>query len=563
MKNLLNATKKITSIILIIFSLGLFAQEEIDTKLTHFNQEKLDSIDLIKANLVQTKNKIENFESLLKNEKDSKQKILIEGDLKRVKDRYNKLKLNLISVITDIKIEEIQKDELNKKRDYLQEAQELLGPAFDTIQRISERPRKIEALRKELKIYQNKLAITQLALKNIEVVKSSQEFKSLLPDMESFLYDATYNVNDLNQEFTVKIERINRELQELTKDNQTLVGAFTELSKEFFSNKGKHLGISFLLFITIIWTLTVLKNKVVLNLLKKSQVEWFYKPISALYGVFTFITALVFSILSLYLMGDWVLVTLIVLILSAILWGSKSYIHKYLAEGRLILNLGTIKEGELVIFRGIPWKVKTINFVTIFENEYLDSSNIRIEISQIFQMHSRKILPDEQWFPTRTQDWVLLSDGTFGQIKSQTVEQIVIEIRESQRKYLTTTDYLSLRPTNLSHGYTITFNWGLDYRHQSILMTEIIPLIQKELGSKLIQNYQGIEKVMVDLDNAAASSLNLFVELKLNGSLASMKLEIEREAKGILLQICHQNRFEVPFNQLVIHQKENHHHFSK
>ena len=544
-------------IIFIFFNVHLsFARENSDVKakLTNFNQEKIESIELIKKNLIQAKSKLNAKATLIDGEKDPKKKILLETEVKKLEERYNKLKLNLISVITNIKMDEIQKDELNKKRDYLQEAQELLGPAFDTIQRISERPRKIESLRKELQVYQEKLAITQLAIKNIEVVKSSTEFAYLMPDIEEFLGDATYNVNDLSQEFTLKIDRINRELSELTKDDQTLLGAATELSKEFFSNKGKHLGIAFLLFVFTMWLLTVLKNIVILKMLKKGTVVWIYKPIHALYGLITFIFALSVSITSLYIMGDWVLVTIIVLMISAVLWGSKSYIHKYLAEGRLILNLGTIKEGELVIFRGIPWKVKNINFVTIFENEYLDSSIIRIEIAQIFHMHSRKILPNEQWFPTRTSDWVILSDGTYGQIKSQTVEQITIEIEEGERKYFTTQDYLNLRPSNLSHGFSLNILWNLDYNIQDQLLDSIIPRLREKLKNELESLKIQAKKFSLDFHSAGTHSLNLLINVKFHGNQAYQKHKLERQLNEMMLRISTQENLNIPFEQIAIHQ---------
>jgi len=545
-------------ILILFFCLNFaLAETEVNEQLTNFNQEKIASIEIIKENLTSAKQKLNSAEDIYFKTKDPKQKIILEADVKRYRDRYNKLKLQLISVVTNIKMDEIQSDDIHKKRDYLQEAQELLGPAFDTIQRISERPRKIEALRKELSVYNQKLAVTDSALKNIEIIKSSKEFQTLLPDMEEFLSDSTYNINDLKQEFSIKRDRINRELKELTKDDQTLVGAMTELSREFFSTKGKHLGIAFLLFIFTVWSLTVLKNIVILKIVQKSKVEWIIKPINALYGVLTFMFALTIFILSLYFMGDWVLVTLIVLMLSAILWGSKAYIHKYLAEGRLILNLGTIKEGELVIFRGIPWKVKNINFVTIFENEFLDSSTIRIEIAQIFHMHPRKILPNEQWFPTRTNDWVLLSDGTFGQIKLQTVEQIIVELKSLERKYYTTTDYLNLRPINLSHGFTQSLTWGIDYDTQNNLITELIPSINKKLTDKFKSTPYIFQSLIVEFQNAGASSLNILIEMKFEGNFAASKLEIERAMNTKMLEIMNEMKINIPFTRLTVDLNQN------
>lgn len=544
-------------LILLLAQFSLFAQttpdNEQDFNLTNFNQEKIESIELQKKNLIQTKQSLIAKEYEINGEKDPRKKLQLEAELKNISKRYDKLKLNLISTITNIKMEEVQAP-ASTKRDYIQEIQDLLGPAFDTVQRISEKPRKIEALRKELQIYNQKLALTQSALKSIEIVEGSKDFQALLPDIKDFLDDAAYNVEDLNQELKLKVERLNRELAELTKDDKSLIEAFTDLFKQFLSERGKHLAISLLIFISIIWLMSSLKNRVVLNLARRGTVEWFYKPFSALYGFFTFLTALTVSILSLYLMGDWVLFTLIILFISAVLWGSKSYLHKYLAQGRLILNLGTIKEGELVIFRDIPWKVKNINFVTIFENEYLDSSNVRVEISQIFHMHSRKILSNEQWFPTKTNDWVLLSDGTYGQIKMQTIEQIIIEIKGHERKYLTTSDYLSLRPVNLSHGFTLEIIWNLDYQDMHSLLDQILPRFKTLLAEKIREHGLQSEKHSLVFHSAGTHSLNLYLEASFSGNQAGRRIELQCELNQIMLEVTVALKLNIPFQQLVVHQ---------
>lgn len=544
-------------LILLLAQFSLFAQttpdNEQDFNLTNFNQEKIESIELQKKNLIQTKQSLIAKEYEINGEKDPRKKLQLEAELKNISKRYDKLKLNLISTITNIKMEEVQAP-ASTKRDYIQEIQDLLGPAFDTVQRISEKPRKIEALRKELQIYNQKLALTQSALKSIEIVEGSKDFQALLPDIKDFLDDAAYNVEDLNQELKLKVERLNRELAELTKDDKSLIEAFTDLFKQFLSERGKHLAISLLIFIAIIWLMSSLKNRVVLNLARRGTVEWFYKPFSALYGFFTFLTALTVSILSLYLMGDWVLFTLIILFISAVLWGSKSYLHKYLAQGRLILNLGTIKEGELVIFRDIPWKVKNINFVTIFENEYLDSSNVRVEISQIFHMHSRKILSNEQWFPTKTNDWVLLSDGTYGQIKMQTIEQIIIEIKGHERKYLTTSDYLSLRPVNLSHGFTLEIIWNLDYQDMHSLLDQILPRFKTLLAEKIREHGLQSEKHSLVFHSAGTHSLNLYLEASFSGNQAGRRIELQCELNQIMLEVTVALKLNIPFQQLVVHQ---------
>lgn len=544
---------------LFICSLNVVAQslpKALEEKISDFNEEKLETIDAIKKNMADTKVLVLAKEARVAEEKDEKKKLILESELKRLKDRYSKIKLNLISIITDIKIDDIKKPEIEHKRDLMHEAQELLGPAFDTVHRISAKPRKIESLRKEIDIYQEKLAITELALSNIERVTTSPDFKTLLPDLEEYIEEAKYNVGDLRQEFSIKIDRLNRDLSELTKDDKSMLDAGTKLIKDFLSTKGKNLFISLFVFLFTFWVLKELREKVILKLIAKKPDEWFYKPINALYGLISFSISFTFSIITLYLLGDWVLVTISILVITSALWASKDYIHKYLAQGRLILNLGTIKEGELVIFNNLPWRVKNISFVTTFENDFLDTTQIRIEISQIFKMHSRKILPNEQWFPTRSGDWVLLSDGTYGQIKIQTPEQVVIEQGNSQRKYYPVIEYLNLVPTNLSHGFVVDFNWGLDYQDQDQLLATILPKLREQFKQAL-KDYQ-IPSITSDLDfhSAGASSLNLYVFARFSGEFAGHRLKIIRDLQGIMLNLSTAEKLNIPYNQLKVHLQE-------
>lgn len=548
---------------IIIFFLFIILNLQIsygqEDKIADFNQDKLETIDLIKESLSETKALLQIKEKQASLEKNIKQKIILENDLKRLRDRYAKIKLNLVSVITDIKIDEIKKTEEVKKRDLLQEAQELLGPALDTIQRISAKPRKIEALKKDLATYQEKIALTDVALKNIERVTKSPDFKTLVPDLESYIEEAKFNVNDLRQELNLKVEHINRDLNDLTKDDKSMLDATTGLVQDFLSHKGKNLLISTAIFFLTITIIGKLRKKYLEKIVENNPDRVFYKTVNALYGVISFGSATVLAILTLYLLGDWVLVTFLVLIITGTLWAFKDHIRKITAEGRLILNLGAVKEGDLIIYNGLPWKVKNISFITTFENIYLDTPLLKLEIAEIMKMHSRKALVNEPWFPSKTGDWVLLADGTFGEVKAQTAENVVIEIGLTQKKYYTVVQYLSLTPTNLSYGFTLDFIWGLDYADQSIVLNSILPSVNTKM-KKLLQNYAYSPSAFsIDFHSAGESTLNLNIFAQFNGSFASKRLQILKDLQMMLLQYCTEEKINIPFKQLVVHLENKNH----
>lgn len=543
------------SLIILLLIIISFAHAQ-DDKLADFNQDKLETIDLIKKSLAETKSLLHKKEEQAKLEKDEKQKNILESDVKRLRDRYGKIKLNLVSVITDIKIDEIKKTEEIKKRDLLQEAQELLGPAIDTIQRISAKPRRIEALKKELATYQEKIALTDVALKNIERVIHSPDFKTLVPDLESYIEEAKFNVNDLRQELSLKVDHINRDLNELTKDDKSMLDATTSLIRDFFSTKGKNLTISTIVFFLTIWSISRLRNRYLLTIIVNNPDKYILKTLNSLYGLISITSATALSILTLYLLGDWVLVTFLVLFIAGTFWAFKDYIRTLTAEGKLILNLGAVKEGELIIYLGLPWRVKNISFITTFENNFLDTPVLKISIAEILKTHSRLVHPNEPWFPSKTGDWVILSDGTYGEVKLQTIEQVIIEIGAAQKKYYSVAQYLNLSPTNLSGGFTLDFIWGFDYFDQSILLNSIAPNINTKMKSLLKEYAYPPIDFNIDFHSAGASALNLNIVGRFDGKFASKRIQILKDLQSMLLQICTENNLNIPFNQMVVHVHE-------
>jgi hypothetical protein len=269
--------------------------------------------------------------------------------------------------------------------------------------------------------------------------------------------------------------------------------------------------------------------------------------------MFSITTATFLLIITLYLLGDWVLVTFLVLIIAGTLWAFKDYIRKLTAEGRLILNLGAIKEGDLVIYNNLPWSVKNISFITTFENPYLDTPLLKVEISEIFKMSSRKPHPKEPWFPTKTGNWVLLSDGTYGEVKLQTIELVVVEVGFTQKKYYSVSQYISLSPTNLSYGFTLDFTWGLDYCDQNSLLNSIIPMLNQKINL-LLKNYiYPPEFLTIDFQSAGESSLNLNILSQFDGQYASHRARIIKDLQSMLLKICSEEKLNIPFKQIVVH----------
>ncbi len=172
-------------------------------------------------------------------------------------------------------------------------------------------------------------------------------------------------------------------------------------------------------------------------------------------------------------------------------------------------------------------------------------------------MYSRPFVENEPWFPTSSGDWAVLADVTYGRVKHQTLEQVVLELKGGEQKFYTTTDFLKQVPMNISYGYRYTVEFGLDYEIQSRVCDDIPGLFEQGLRNHLHHHFDGpgspdFSYIEVTFDHAGESSLNLMVIVHVNGRCADRYEENRREIQSALVRICNENGLTIPFNRLTI-----------
>ena len=119
-----------------------------------------------------------------------------------------------------------------------------------------------------------------------------------------------------------------------------------------------------------------------------------------------------------------------------------------------------------------------------------------------------------------------------------------------------TTEFLTLKPRNLSTGYLIVVNFGLDYSIQNRICDEIPKLFQSYLEEtfreKLESHPPVLQHLKVKFDHAGPSSLDLIIMVNVNGSLAEDYFSLKRNINKALVSCCNAEGFTIPFNQLTI-----------
>jgi hypothetical protein len=229
------------------------------------------------------------------------------------------------------------------------------------------------------------------------------------------------------------------------------------------------------------------------------------------------------SLLVLYLRNDSLILSVASLVLLAVFWTSRQIIPKFFHELKMVMNLGPVKEGERILWNGIPWLVKEIGMYTTLENTHLENGTLSVPVAYLIEEYSRPVMSSEPWFPTRKGNWVFLSDDKYRMVQSQTMEQVVVISEGSQKSY-PTLDFLNLRPLNLSTGFIITVEFGLGHDTQSKISDESPQLFEDEMKkyfkNRLESGPPDFRDIEVTFSQISPSWLNLIIIVRINGRLA-------------------------------------------
>ena len=165
-----------------------------------------------------------------------------------------------------------------------------------------------------------------------------------------------------------------------------------------------------------------------------------------------------------YLKGDWLMLAIAIIFILGVLWASKRALPPYIDQIKVILNLGSVRQGERLIYDGIPWRVDALNMYCDFSNPDLTGGTMRLPVKELLPLHSRPSDPKEPWFPTKENDWTRLNDGCFGKVIQQTPDQVVVLRLGGSLKTYPTPDFLEQCPENLSRGFRVTSTFGIGIR---------------------------------------------------------------------------------------------------
>jgi hypothetical protein len=244
-----------------------------------------------------------------------------------------------------------------------------------------------------------------------------------------------------------------------------------------------------------------------------------------------------------------------IFIFLAILWGAKEAIIKGYHKMQLLLNLGPVRQGERVLYNGLPYRVRSLSVYPLLENPALSNSTVRVTIEELGEMRMRYDGEDEPWFITEVGDHVVLSDGTYGEVAFQSPDRVKIQEAGGQSKVIPTDKFLDMAPSNLSKGYAMAITFGIDYQHQGLDYNEVSRAFEAHAYRKMAEFLpeEHIIASFAAFKEAGASSLDYIVVGKVTGDAQTKRPAILRALSQGCLDACNENGWGIPFPQMTVH----------
>lgn len=480
----------------------------------------------------------------------------------KLKDKKSKL-IKQQRVIADnieelatggVKLSDYNRKEGAVKFDIQAELLEIFKPMIAELKDLTERPRAIEALRSERNQIEQDLPIAEESLAKIANLRQSTSDLILAARLDDLARDWQKQVSHLRQRQQV----VNLKLEELLHPPGEKNKPLWEQGLKFFWGRGLTLLLAALAFFITFIALTVATRRIEQTITKKKEGKrkLFQRAIRLALQLATTLLSLVATMVVLYLRGDWLILGLILLALLGIGWGLSQSVPKYLTLVKLLLNMGSVREGERLVYGGIPWKVTNINMFTTLENPQLDGGILKLPVPVIVTLNTRPLGTNEVWFPTAVGDYVFVGEDLFGEVISQSPEMVQVRMMGGSIKTYSTASFLDANPRNLSKsGFGIFSLFGLDYAHRDAITSQIPNLFETRLLAAFAASEfaSDLSSLKVEFAQAAASSVDLEVMAVFHGHAACRYFQLQRFIKKAAVDITITDQLTIPFNCLTVY----------
>ncbi len=463
------------------------------------------------------------------------------------------LELKIESVATNVAVKDYRNIE-PRKFVLAEEIEKLLQPIVYSLQSVTQDSREIEALKQNIEKTKQNRELATTAVNSLNRLLSKTNDKVVKTELNTALDNRKKELEGLNNDYDI----FTNQLEEKQQSKEPVLSSTGAVLTDFFKNRGVNLILGILTFFGVFFFMRfvhfIFKK---INAKRKNRRQSTFERLTDLiYDVLTLLVSILATLFIFNLRNDWLLLGISVIFLVALGWVLIKTLPTMVEQLMLLLNLGSVREGGRVVYNGVPWKVETLHFYTHLVNPDLSGGSLHLPVRLLVGLVSRPAAINEEWFPTNENDWVKIDDTTIGQVIYQSPEMVQVRLFGGNQINFTTENYLALNPMNLSNGYRIQMVFGIDYKYQAECTTTIPKKMTEKFRQDLIPvvGEENLVRVVVDFFLPNTSSLDFEYEVFLTGSVAFLYEEVERTMIYSFADVCNENHWEIPFQQITLHQ---------
>ena len=484
-------------------------------------------------------------------EQSEAQKVNLKQELNKLESDLRTTTRNLENIAAGVDISRLRAEK-EEEFNFQKEIFALLKPALDEMKEMTSHVRQKSDLREKIVYYEERLPVIEQALSNISRLQEQSQDKSLQKSLKG-----TTGIWRKQQAFMQsQLQAARLELDKLEAAETSITEASHSYLKTFFQKRGLYLTEALLLVLAILLLsrLSYAAMERYISGFRKKHRSFRVRLIELLHRLVTVIMVILGPMIVFYLVEDWVLFSLGILLLLGIALTLRQTLPLYWHQVQLFLNIGSVREGERILMDGLPWLVERINIYCTFSNPVADISQ-RLPIADLVGLKSRPAKRDEPWFPCRKGDWVLLSDGARGTVIRISHELVQLVERGGALITYQTSDFLANSPHNLSTNFRLKETLGISYQLQKQSTTSIPETLHRYIQQRAEQEGYGEQllNLRVEFAQAGNSSLDLVVIADFKGELADLYNRLRRAIQRWCVDACTEYGWEIPFPQMTLH----------
>ena len=484
-------------------------------------------------------------------EQSEAEKVKLKQELEKLESDLRATKRNLENIAAGVDISRLRAEK-EEEFNFQKEIFALLKPALDEMREMTSHVRQKSDLREKIVYYEERLPVIEQALANINRLQEQSKDKSLKKSLK-----ATAGIWRKQQAFMQsELQAARLELEKLEAAETSIAEASHSYLKSFFQKRGLYLTEALLLVLAILLLsrLSYAAMQRYIPGFRKKHRSFRVRLVELAHRILTVIMVIFGPMIVFYLVEDWVLFSLGILLLLGMALTLRQALPLYWHQVQLFLNIGSVREGERVLMEGLPWLVERINIYCTFSNPMADISQ-RLPIADLIDLKSRPARRDEPWFPCKKGDWVILSDGVRGKVIGISHELVQLVERGGAQLTYQTSDFLAKSPRNLVTNFRIKETLGISYSLQKESTTSILETLHRYIQQRAEQEGYGEQllNLRVEFAQAGNSSLDLAVIADFKGELGDLYNRLRRAIQRWGVDACTEYGWEIPFPQMTLH----------